>query len=71
MWNIMISCKKATQFASEKLDRKLSFGERMALRLHLALCGPCDRIDRQFQLLRHAMARYVDRSSDTGDSENP
>ena len=54
--DLMLSCKEASRLTSAALDRKLGIGERFALRLHLALCAGCRRVDRQFRLLRRAMS---------------
>jgi len=32
----VLSCKETTRLVSQGLDRELAFGERVALRLHLA-----------------------------------
>jgi len=37
----MLSCKEATELISQGMDRKLSFGERMGLRLHYVICVGC------------------------------
>ena len=50
-----LSCKEATQLVSQGLDRKLGFGERVALRLHLAICDGCTRFNRQVAFLRRAL----------------
>jgi hypothetical protein len=56
----MLSCKEATQLASQGLDRKLGLWERLALRLHLAICDGCSNFSRQLALLRKAMGRLAD-----------
>jgi hypothetical protein len=53
-----LSCKEASRLISLSLDRKLTFGQRTALRLHLALCDACTRVKTQFDFLRRAVARY-------------
>lgn len=54
--DLMLSCKEASRLTSDALDRRLGMGERIALGMHLALCAGCKRVDRQFRLLRRAMA---------------
>ncbi len=56
----MLNCKQATQLMSQGLDRQLGFGERLALRLHLAICEGCRRTREQFDFLRAATRRYLD-----------
>ena len=53
-----LSCKEASRLISLGLDRKLTFGQRTALRLHLALCDACTRVKTQFEFLRRALASY-------------
>jgi hypothetical protein len=50
-----LSCKETTRLLSQGEDRKLAFGERVALRLHLAICDGCRNVNAQFKFLRLAM----------------
>ena len=52
----MISCKHATELMSQGLDRRLTWGERLGLRLHLFICIGCRRTIAQFRFLRQAAA---------------
>ena len=38
---MMLSCREVSHLVSQGLDRKLGFGERVAVRLHLAICRGC------------------------------
>ncbi|HUN69164.1 MAG TPA: zf-HC2 domain-containing protein [Burkholderiales bacterium] len=51
----LLSCKETTRLLSQGEDRKLAFGERVALRLHLAICDGCRNVNRQFRFLRIAV----------------
>jgi len=53
-----VTCKEATQLVSKMLDRPLSFGQRVRLRLHLLVCAACSRFERQMRMLRLAMRKY-------------
>jgi hypothetical protein len=53
-----LTCKEASRLISLGLDRKLTFGQRTALRLHLTLCDACTRVKAQFEFLRRAVASY-------------
>ena len=53
----LLSCKETTRLVSQGLDRRLSFGERVALRVHLAICDGCSNFTRQLRFLRRAVAR--------------
>ena len=57
---MMLSCKETTRLLSQGEDRKLAFGERVALRVHLAICDGCRNVGRQFKFLRTAMQRLAD-----------
>ncbi|WP_036300464.1 zf-HC2 domain-containing protein [Methylotenera sp. L2L1] len=47
----MLTCKQASQLISQSLDRPLSWYELMQLRLHLMMCGACNRFRKQLNLL--------------------
>ncbi|RCS56574.1 anti-sigma factor [Parvibium lacunae] len=49
------SCRQAARLLCEKQDRALGLGERLALRIHLGLCGNCRNFDRQLGLMRAAV----------------
>jgi hypothetical protein len=53
-----ITCKEASRLISQGLDRDLGAGERAKLRLHLAICVACERVSRQFDLMRRALRQY-------------
>ncbi|MCH4562400.1 MULTISPECIES: zf-HC2 domain-containing protein [Halomonas] len=54
----MMMCKEATRLMSLKLDRRLTFQERLSLRLHLMMCDACRRCDEQFTLLHGIGQRF-------------
>ena len=56
----IISCRESTRLASQGLDRDLAFGERVALRVHLAICLGCRRAGRQMAFLRKAVRELVE-----------
>lgn len=51
----LLTCKETTRLVSQGLDRELAFGERVALRLHLAICVGCRRASAQMRFLRKAV----------------
>ena len=57
----MISCREAADLVSQGLDRRLGLGERLRLRVHLALCRSCARYRVQLRFLRRAMTRLAAR----------
>jgi hypothetical protein len=52
---MMLSCKETARLLSQGEDRRLAFGERVALRVHLAICKGCRNVNAQFKFLRLAM----------------
>ena len=52
---MMLSCRETTRLLSQGADRKLGFGERVALRVHLAICDGCRNANAQFRFLRLAV----------------
>ena len=48
----MLTCRDATELASRAMDERLPFSNRMALRLHLAICENCARINQQLHEMR-------------------
>jgi len=62
----MLSCKEVSKLTSKAMDSRLTFGERLAVRIHLFYCRGCARFREQVQFLRRAARR----SSDTTATEN-
>jgi hypothetical protein len=61
---MMISCKKSSELLCASLDRRLSFRERLQLRMHLALCQACSN----FQKQNDAIIEAINRRFGGGDS---
>lgn len=49
---LMKTCKETSQLVTQSLDRRLTWNERLGMRIHLAVCGNCARFMKQMQLLR-------------------
>jgi hypothetical protein len=62
----MIMCRRATELMSQRLDRTLTWQERLSLRFHLSMCGACTQCNRQFELLHRAQYRF-----DFDQQDNP
>lgn len=54
---MMLSCKETARLLSQGEDRDLAFGERIALRMHLAVCKGCRNVRDQFGFLRKAVRK--------------
>ena len=61
----MLSCKDVSYLVSESLDRKLSFWQRLQVRLHLLMCRFCSRFRKQTLFLRDAAHHYLLAVEDT------
>lgn len=60
----MLSCKEVTRLVSQRQDRALGLGERVALRLHFAICEGCRNVNHQIDFLRRAMRRLAEREEE-------
>lgn len=53
-----MSCRDITTLSAVKLDRKLTLGEAVKLRMHTLMCAVCRPLPRQFanlrELVRHS-----------------
>lgn len=54
----MLSCKDISALVSRSMDERLSWRQRMAVRLHLTICSGCSRFAGQMSFLRQAARRY-------------
>lgn len=59
IWTYMPPCKEIVKIISASLDRKLTFRERLVLKLHLLACKPCVNYLEQSHLLSNA-AHHLD-----------
>jgi len=55
---LRLSCKEASRLISQGMERRLSLGERIALRLHVRICDACTRFTSQMKFLRRALRAY-------------
>ena len=55
----MLNCQQTSQLVSQSLDRRLTWRERFALRMHLWMCKYCKRFQQQVTALRAVLARQV------------
>ena len=60
---MMLSCKETARMLSQEQDRPLAFGERVALRVHLAICKGCRNVGAQFAFLRQAVSALAEADS--------
>lgn len=53
-----IDCRRAHELLSRRMDGPLEPAAQLRLKLHLAVCEWCVRVERQMNLLREAMRRF-------------
>jgi hypothetical protein len=63
------TCKEVSALLIAREDRELPLAERVALRLHLAMCEACPRFERQLLTMRNAMKQWRGYSNDARDGE--
>lgn len=56
---MIISCKSASQLISKSLDQRLSFSERLKLRLHLLICDVCTHFKQQLFILQASIKNLL------------
>ena len=55
---LMRTCKEVTAMVVSREDRRLSAREKLALRMHLAMCKACPPFERQMLTMRNAMKQW-------------
>ena len=63
----MLTCKQASQVISQSYDRRLSWRERLNLRIHLFVCDACARFAKQMRFIRQAMRRFAREQAETDE----
>ena len=56
---IMLSCKKATELIEKKLLTKLSFREKVQLKMHKSLCDACTAYEKQSKLMDELLSKHL------------
>ncbi len=59
-----VSCKESTELVSRAMDERLTFADRLAMRMHLAICRNCARFARQLQDMRRLFQAETAASED-------
>lgn len=58
----MKNCKDISELLSDSLDRKLTWPERLEIRLHFMMCRSCPKFLQQINFLRKTARRYIPKS---------
>jgi hypothetical protein len=67
----MLNCKQTSQLVSQSLDRRLTWKERLAVRLHLLICKYCARFNRQLLAMRAGLQRHSQAIEDDSNIQLP
>ena len=49
---VMVNCRDATFLMAKKEERKISFSERIKLRIHTSFCSVCKKFEKQTLQIR-------------------
>ena len=52
------TCKEVTALVVAQEDRNLSLADRLALRMHMAICDACPRFERQMLTMRNGLRAW-------------
>lgn len=67
MISLMRTCKEVTALIIAREDQALPLPDRLALRLHMAMCAACPKFERQVLTMRQAMRQWRNyQESETG-----
>jgi hypothetical protein len=55
---LMRTCKEVTALVVAREDQVLPLRQRLALRLHMAMCATCPNFERQVLTMRNAMQQW-------------
>ncbi len=53
---LFLSCLKATEFIEKRLHTKLSFKEKIQLKVHKSMCKACSNYEKQSILIEKVMS---------------
>lgn len=57
---LMITCKEATRILSDQLDKPISLGRKILLKIHVFMCEGCSYFGKQIKGLKEVFARKSD-----------
>ena len=68
MLHPMTNCRDMSTWVSRSMDRRLSYGQRLAIRMHLMMCRHCRRLYEQLLSLR-GFAQHEPREPDPAEED--
>ena len=66
---LFLSCFKATELIEKKLHVKLSFKEKIRLKMHKSMCNACRLYDKQSVVIDEALKKNNDKKIDINIEE--
>ena len=67
---LFLSCLKATELIEKKLNFKLSFTERLQLRMHKSMCDACTRYEKQSLIIDKGLSSIKGEKHDEKELEH-
>ena len=61
----MLTCKQTARLVSMSYDKRLSWRERLGVRLHLLVCDACRNFTQQMRFLREATQQFAREQPET------
>lgn len=65
------TCREVSALVIAREDRALPWADRLALRLHMAVCAACPTFERQVLTMRNAMRQWRNYAADEVSDESP
>lgn len=65
----MVNCKKASELVSKKMDRELSFIEKISLKFHVLICGACTMFEKEAALISDCMKKNNENIPSLGEEK--
>lgn len=65
------TCKEVAALLIAREDRDLPWSEKVALRIHMAMCQACPKFERQVLTMRNAMKQWRNYTADGEDVTDP
>ena len=71
MMPFLKNCKEITALVIAREDRALGWRDRLAVRMHMAMCAACPTFERQVLTMRNAMAQWRNYRGDDTSAVSP
>jgi len=65
------TCPEVVRILSEGMERKLSLGMRIKLRIHFLMCSFCERYMKQLKYIREVSSKFPEKIGDVSEAKLP